>query len=276
MSDVPQRRPSKASSAREELLNLMATWGLKTNRGSREIADRILTRHASEVLAGRPAICERFHATRAEEEQCERLRTAAHRAAMEATKPKECPAGVHSLFDPCPGDCGKLLEEPAPEAHPVYHRTHVSITTTPKVLGPEVMENIRRILADHSQRTRHRPPITQEAQQRRRHQYAEVIRNRIKELTWPAPYPGGAPRFGANEYDLADAFLDERDDELDRLRADLDRHRKAISAVTRYNTTVAGLSARVQAAEQARDTLDILREAMNAPERPPTAPEGTR
>ncbi|NUR01306.1 MAG: hypothetical protein HOY79_33720 [Streptomyces sp.] len=40
---------SKASSAREELLNLMATWGLTTGRGSREHADRILERRDRET-----------------------------------------------------------------------------------------------------------------------------------------------------------------------------------------------------------------------------------
>ncbi|MFG3287329.1 hypothetical protein ACGF3G_00705 [Streptomyces sp. NPDC048179] len=196
------------------------------------------------------------------------------KAAAEANRPKACPAGVHSIFDPCPGDCGKLLEEPAPE-RPAPYGYHVSITTTPKILGPEIMQNIRRILADSSRRASRRTD-TDEERRVRRNRYAETIRNRIKELTWPAPYPGGAPRYGATEYDLADVVLDERDDELDRLRAELDRHRKAISAVTRYNTTVADFSTRVQAAEQARDTLAILREVMNAPERPPTAPEGIR
>jgi len=40
---------SKASSAREDLLNLMALWGLTTGRGSREHADRILNRRAHEA-----------------------------------------------------------------------------------------------------------------------------------------------------------------------------------------------------------------------------------
>lgn len=66
---------SKASSAREELLNLMAQWGLTTGKGSREIVDRILARHAREI------------------------------------RKTECPPGVHSIFDPCPGDCTEPLPD---------------------------------------------------------------------------------------------------------------------------------------------------------------------
>ncbi|MFB7461261.1 hypothetical protein [Streptomyces sp. NPDC056188] len=39
----------KPTTARAELLQLMADWGLKTGHGSREHADRILNRHAHEL-----------------------------------------------------------------------------------------------------------------------------------------------------------------------------------------------------------------------------------
>lgn len=45
--DIPTT--SRASSAREDLLNEMAQWGLTTGRGSRLIADRILNRRAHEA-----------------------------------------------------------------------------------------------------------------------------------------------------------------------------------------------------------------------------------
>jgi hypothetical protein len=156
-------------------------------------------------------------------------------------------------------------------------RYHQTITTPPPDLGPEIAANIRRILADTSRRGRRpRGPAADEAQQERRDQYAGVIRDRIKELTWPAPIPGGSPRGGATEYDLADVVLDERDDELEQLRTELSRHKRALAAVHRYNTAVADHSCRVQAAEQARDTLGILREVMDAPQRPSAAPDGSR
>ncbi len=40
-------------------------------------------------------------------------------------EPVECPPGVHSIFDPCPGDCADLLPDDdaelakAPDGHPV-------------------------------------------------------------------------------------------------------------------------------------------------------------
>ncbi|MFI5814915.1 hypothetical protein ACIA7S_28650 [Streptomyces sp. NPDC051643] len=45
--DVPLA--TNTSSAREDLLNLLAQWGLTTGRGSREHADRILDRHTREL-----------------------------------------------------------------------------------------------------------------------------------------------------------------------------------------------------------------------------------
>ncbi|WP_432169081.1 hypothetical protein [Streptomyces sp. 1222.5] len=46
LADIPS--VSKASSAREDLLNTFAQWMLTTGRGSRAHADRILNRHAQE------------------------------------------------------------------------------------------------------------------------------------------------------------------------------------------------------------------------------------
>lgn len=37
-------------------------------------------------------------------------------AATEATGPVECPPGVHSIFDPCPGDCGKPVDDEPSDA----------------------------------------------------------------------------------------------------------------------------------------------------------------
>jgi hypothetical protein len=211
--------------------------------------------------------------TIAAKEACELLRTATAGGATEATRPRECPDGIHSLFAPCPGDCGQPLQI-TDEERAAGGRYHQTITTPPSVLGPELAASIRRILADTSRhRRRPRGPADDQAQRERRDRYAGVIRDRIKELTWPAPIPGGRPMFGATEYDMADAVLDERDDELEQLRADLKRNQRALAAVTRYNRTVAEHSCRVQAAEQARDTLAIIRDALNAPERPSTAPD---
>ncbi|MFD0393412.1 hypothetical protein ACFQ3Z_16400 [Streptomyces nogalater] len=63
------------------------------------------------------------------------------------TRAEECPAGVHSIFDPCPGDCGKLLE-PTEEERAAGLRYHATITTPPPDPGPEIAANIRRLLAD--------------------------------------------------------------------------------------------------------------------------------
>ncbi|MFF7142295.1 hypothetical protein ACFZB5_13735 [Streptomyces nodosus] len=46
----------KAATARAELLQLMAEWGLKTGHGSREHADRILNRHAHELAEQQRAL----------------------------------------------------------------------------------------------------------------------------------------------------------------------------------------------------------------------------
>jgi hypothetical protein len=229
------------------------------------------------LRTARPAICEMPHQTIEEEETCERQRVAPlPGGATEATQPRQCPDGIHSLFDPCPGDCGQPLKI-TDEERAAGARYHQTITTPPPDLGPEIAANIRRILADTSRRGRRpRGPATDEAQRERRNRYADAMRDRIKELTWPAPIPGGSPRGGATEYDLADVILDERDDELEQLRTELSRHKRALAAVTRYNTAVADHSCRVQAAEQARDTLGILREVMDAPERPSAAPDGSR
>ncbi|MCM8552265.1 hypothetical protein [Streptomyces sp. STCH 565 A] len=36
----------------------------------------------------------------------------------EETGPEQCPPGVHSIFDPCPGDCGKPVDdEPATDGY---------------------------------------------------------------------------------------------------------------------------------------------------------------
>ncbi|GAA2732130.1 hypothetical protein [Streptomyces nogalater] len=193
------------------------------------------------------------------------------------TRAEECPAGVHSIFDPCPGDCGKLLE-PTEEERAAGLRYHATITTPPPDPGPEIAANIRRLLADTTRHGRRpRGLADDQARHERRNRYAGIIRDRIKELTWPPTTPGGPPRFGANEYDLADAVLDERDDELEQLRTELARHRRAIALVTRFNQLAVDNGRPTPgAAEHARDTLDILRTGLNGPQPPSTTPDGTR
>ncbi|MFF7553603.1 hypothetical protein ACFZA9_12035 [Streptomyces olivaceus] len=41
-------------------------------------------------------------------------REAHARLDQDATGPEQCPPGVHSIFDPCPGDCGKPVDDEPP------------------------------------------------------------------------------------------------------------------------------------------------------------------
>lgn len=38
--------------------------------------------------------------------------------------PRECPPGVHSIFDPCPGDCGEPLADRSPETRYAWCFSH--------------------------------------------------------------------------------------------------------------------------------------------------------
>ncbi|WP_333745794.1 hypothetical protein [Streptomyces sp. IBSBF 2950] len=113
------------------------------------------------------------------------------------------------------------------------------------------------------------PAVPRYPDKERRERYADIIRNRIKALTLPAPYPGAAPRAGATEYDIADVVLAAQDaetgpnGELAQLRAERDRLQRAVDDVRRFNETTAEASCRVQAAEHARDTLNILDRALD-------------
>ncbi|MBP5896362.1 hypothetical protein [Streptomyces scabiei] len=108
----------------------------------------------------------------------------------------------------------------------------------------------------------------------RRERYAHIIRTRIKTLTFPALYPGASPTSGATEYDIADVVLAAQDaetgpdGELTQLRAERDRLQRAVDDVRHYNELTAEASCRVQAAEHARDTLNILDRALD-PAAPP-------
>jgi hypothetical protein len=217
----------------------------------------------------------------------------------EAPKPTECPAGVHSIYDPCPGDCGKLLEDTPPKATATLHD-----------------------VADAFMRLK-RPANLRE----RRDRYAALIREAIKGCTIPSLIPGQAPTLGATEYDLADAVLRHADTEhtaataqahaerdaalrlanvwddapdplaramardlrsairgarphtateatVDQIRAERDQYAAALDKVRDFNKLVADGSCRVQAAEQARDTLHLLDRSLNAPTRPPHHEKG--
>jgi hypothetical protein len=67
-----------------------------------------------------------------------------------------------------------------------------------------------------------RPPVPAHPDTERRDQYAAALREHIKGLTFPAATPGGAPMFGATEYDLADVALMLADAETAQLRAERD------------------------------------------------------
>ncbi|MEE1838162.1 hypothetical protein [Streptomyces sp. SP17KL33] len=118
------------------------------------------------------------------------------------------------------------------------------------------------------------PAVPRYPDKERRERYADIIRNRIKTLTLPAPYPGAAPMAGATEYDIADVVLAAQDAETDpngelaQLRAERDRLQRAVDDVRRFNETTAEASCRVQAVEHARDTLNILDRALD-PAAPP-------
>lgn len=59
---------------------------------------------------------------------------------------------------------------------------------------------------------------------------AEALIARIKQSVIPDPYmPGMASIFGATEYDLADVVLAVRDDELERLRAQVAQYENTIT-----------------------------------------------
>ncbi|MEU0589927.1 hypothetical protein [Streptomyces ardesiacus] len=50
-------------------------------------------------------------------------------ATIEETGPGECPPGVHSIFDPCPGDCGKPVDDEPDLAQLQRHAQDVSRST---------------------------------------------------------------------------------------------------------------------------------------------------
>lgn len=54
----------------------------------------------------------------------------------------------------------------------------------------------------------------------RRNRYGAAIRDYLKAVTVPSAIPGGPPALGATEYDIADATLAVRDDELAQLVAE--------------------------------------------------------
>lgn len=123
---------------------------------------------------------------------------------------EECPAGVHSIFDPCPGDCGKLIEDTvAPETPKPDSATYDGF-----VAALRLFVKVPSLFAGPPPRTtsRYDGPA-------RRERYAATIRDEIKRLTLPAAFPGQRPWGGATEYDLADTVLAVRDDELTTARA---------------------------------------------------------
>jgi hypothetical protein len=134
----------------------------------------------------------------------------------ETTGPPECPAGVHSLFDPCPGDCGKLLED-------TMLPTELPLAAA-SIKFNDIADTIRRYLPIPSPRSRvfYEPQERTPEEWERRDRYAGVIREEIKGRTVPSLIPGQMPTFGASEYDIADVVLAERDDELAKARAERD------------------------------------------------------
>lgn len=184
-------------------------------------------------------------------------------AATEATQPRECPPGTHSLFDPCPGDCGQPLTTTDEErqAAAQYHRT---ITTPPGDPGQDILATVRRLLAEMPPRSRRPREGLTPAQKERRDRYAAAIRDHLKASTLPPLLPGGPPSLGATEYDIADVVLEERDTELTQALAERDQLQRAVDAVRQYSQLTIDASIRVQARDQARDTLNLLDHHLNA------------
>lgn len=132
-------------------------------------------------------------------------------ATHEAPNPAECPAGVHSIFDPCPGDCHKLLEDPPQK--PATLDDVMAVTFNDIANAYCTFANTLRAPSRHELSSEERE---------RRDRYAATIRDEIKACTMPSLTPGQPPTLGATEYDLANAVLAERDDELEQLRAERD------------------------------------------------------
>jgi hypothetical protein len=165
-------------------------------------------------------------------------------AATEATQPRECPPGVHSLFDPCPGDCTEPVEdEPAPAADTGSDTWAAMHRFIEEMLPPRTI--------------RARSQLTF-AQARRRNRYAILIREYLKAHTFPSTTPGRPPVLGVTEHDLADVVLQARDDELASALAERDQLQRAVDAVRQYSRLTIDASTRVQACDQARDNLDLL------------------
>jgi hypothetical protein len=102
------------------------------------------------------------------------------------------------------------------------------------------------------------------ADRARRNRYAAAIRDRIKALTTPTVLTWNPPAAGATEYDIADAVLAERDEELAELSDQRDKLAAALDKVIRFNKLTAEGSCRVQAVDQARDTLSFIDPATRA------------
>ncbi|MFD0035571.1 hypothetical protein ACFVJK_46860 [Streptomyces sp. NPDC127172] len=113
----------------------------------------------------------------------------------------ECPAGVHSVFDPCPGDCGLLLED-------TTISTEHARADDPMTFNA-VTDAIRRNLGTPSRwpRTLLATPELTPDERERRDRYAAAVRDEIKSRTVPSLIPGRPPTLGATEYDIAAVVL---------------------------------------------------------------------
>ncbi|MFJ6559989.1 hypothetical protein ACIQMV_08910 [Streptomyces sp. NPDC091412] len=161
-------------------------------------------------------------------------------AGLVAAKPKECPPGVHSIFDPCPGDCGEPLpgdEQPAPVDWQAIAQMHAAATGRTG-MGPVrgVVEDVADVRA-HAEQYRH---------------FADAAR--------------GAS--GARDYpDLTDTILALRD-----------RAEQAEAALTRVRAESARIRAATRTWEPVADRIDAALDGTDQPREQrerPTHPDGT-
>lgn len=79
------------------------------------------------------------------------IRAAADRAAKEQPAAAECPPGVHSLFDPCPGNCGAPVEEPfVPRTEREYWQAIADALNAANRVGMPVGIDLDGTLTDHN------------------------------------------------------------------------------------------------------------------------------
>jgi hypothetical protein len=162
-------------------------------------------------------------------------RSARLQGATEATEPRQCPPGVHSIFDPCPGDCDTPADDDAPT-----RPSHTTADATPTVANT-MQAAIRKALA-----IRPTPSPTQCGQTS-----TGMFGRQLGPCTHAPLHPEEFHR------DAHGAEWRDYEETTKALRAERDRLQRAVDAVRRLNELTAD-SVRVQAAEHARDNLALL------------------